>query len=80
MSLRRFFSRGWWDGERARELESYVAIETDDNLARGMAPAPFADKWLGIIFFKEDGAAVLAERLEMLRRAGQGPFGRPSDD
>jgi hypothetical protein len=39
MSLRRFFSRGWWDGERARELESYVAIETDDNLARGMAPA-----------------------------------------
>jgi hypothetical protein len=54
--------------------------QIDADLARGMAPAPFADKWLGIIFFKEDGAAVLAERLEMLRRAGQGPFARPSDD
>src|SRR6185436_15522169 len=24
--------------ERARELDAYLAIETDDNLARGMAP------------------------------------------
>ncbi len=38
MSLRRFFARDWWDAERARELESYIDLETDDNLARGMAP------------------------------------------
>jgi len=38
VSIRRFFHRRWWDEERARELESYVAIETDENVARGMAP------------------------------------------
>src|SRR5436190_238233 len=38
MSVGRFFRRGRWDEERARELESYVAIETDDNIARGMPP------------------------------------------
>src|SRR5436853_5243094 len=38
MSIKRFFNRSRWDDERARELESYVAIETDENIARGMAP------------------------------------------
>jgi putative ABC transport system permease protein len=38
MSITRFFRRGRWDDERARELESYVAIETDENIARGMPP------------------------------------------
>jgi putative ABC transport system permease protein len=38
VSLRRFFSRARWDEERARELESYVAIETDENIARGLPP------------------------------------------
>ena len=38
MSLRRFFQRGRWDDERARELEAYLAQEIDDNLARGMTP------------------------------------------
>ena len=38
MSLRRFFRRGWWDAERARELESYLAEAIDDNRARGMTP------------------------------------------
>ena len=38
MSLRRFFARGRWDDERAAELESYVEIEIDENIARGMAP------------------------------------------
>jgi predicted permease len=28
--------RSQWDRERARELESYIQIETDDNIARGM--------------------------------------------
>ena len=36
MSWRRFFRRRFWDEERARELDSYLAEETDDNVARGM--------------------------------------------
>jgi predicted permease len=38
MSLRRFFRRRYWDEERARELDAYLAQEIDDNLARGMTP------------------------------------------
>lgn len=38
MSLARFFRRGRWDRERTRELESYIDIETDENIARGMTP------------------------------------------
>jgi putative ABC transport system permease protein len=38
MSLSRFFRRGRWDDERARELEAYLAEEIDDNIARGMPP------------------------------------------
>lgn len=38
MSWLRFLRRGRWDAERRRELESYVELETDDNLARGMSP------------------------------------------
>jgi len=33
VSLKRFFRRGAWDEERARELEAYLAIETDENIA-----------------------------------------------
>lgn len=36
MSLGRFFRRAKWDRERLEEIESYVEIETDDNIARGM--------------------------------------------
>ena len=36
MSWTRFFRRRRWDEERARELESYLAMETDENVARGM--------------------------------------------
>ena len=43
MSLKRFFRRGWWDDERARELEAHLAIETDENIARGMPPADARD-------------------------------------
>src|SRR3989441_2754906 len=39
MSLKRFFHRDRWDDERARELEAYLSMETDDNIARGMSPA-----------------------------------------
>ncbi len=38
MGVIRFFRRRWWDEERAREIESYLAIEIDDNLARGLPP------------------------------------------
>jgi putative ABC transport system permease protein len=38
MSVKRFFQRARWDEERARELEAHLAMETDDNIARGMTP------------------------------------------
>lgn len=38
MSWLRFFRREAWDQERAREVESYLQAETDDNIARGMSP------------------------------------------
>jgi putative ABC transport system permease protein len=38
MSWSRFFRRACWDAERSRELQDYLAHETDDNIARGMAP------------------------------------------
>lgn len=38
MSWLRFLARGRWDSERRRELQSYVDLETDDNIARGMSP------------------------------------------
>src|SRR3954469_4694255 len=43
MSWTRFFLRTRWDDERARELESYLAIEADENIARGMSPADARD-------------------------------------
>ena len=33
-----FFRRGRRDDDAAREIASYIAIETDDNIARGMPP------------------------------------------
>ncbi len=38
MSWTRLFRRRHWDDERARELDTYLQIETDDNIARGMPP------------------------------------------
>jgi predicted permease len=38
MSWQRFFRRGQWDRERSEEIEEYLRIETDDNIARGMPP------------------------------------------
>src|SRR5438034_14561 len=38
MAWTRFFRRNHWDDERARELEAHLAIETDENIARGMTP------------------------------------------
>jgi predicted permease len=43
MSLKRFFLRDRWDDERARELEAHLAIDTDENIARGMSPGDARD-------------------------------------
>ena len=42
MSWIRFFKRARWDAERSKEIEGYLAIETADNVARGMSPADAA--------------------------------------
>jgi predicted permease len=36
VSWRRFFKREQWDAERRREIDAYIDIETDHNIARGM--------------------------------------------
>jgi putative ABC transport system permease protein len=38
MSWRRFFDRAHWDRDRTEELRSYLEIETEENIARGMSP------------------------------------------
>jgi len=38
MTWRRFFRRASWDRDRAEELRSYLEIETEENIARGMSP------------------------------------------
>jgi predicted permease len=38
MSWTRFFHRRRWDEERSRELDAYLQLETDENVARGMSP------------------------------------------
>src|SRR2546427_3594146 len=38
MGLSRFFRRGQWDEERARELDAYLDIETQENIGRGLRP------------------------------------------
>ena len=37
MSIRRFLRRAQWDRDRSEEMESYLRIETDENLARGLS-------------------------------------------
>ncbi len=39
----RFFRRSRRDDDAAREIASYIAIETDDNIARGLAPQAARD-------------------------------------
>ncbi|HUJ21713.1 MAG TPA: ABC transporter permease [Bryobacteraceae bacterium] len=38
MSWTRVFRRRYWDRERSREIQAYLEIETDENIARGMSP------------------------------------------
>jgi predicted permease len=37
MAWTRFFRRRFWDEERSHELDAYLQIETDENIARGMS-------------------------------------------
>jgi predicted permease len=37
MGIGHFWRRDDWDRERREEIESYIRLETDDNLARGMS-------------------------------------------
>ena len=39
----RFFRRDYWDAERACEIEEHLAIESDENIARGMKPRDARD-------------------------------------
>jgi predicted permease len=39
VGISRFLRRRFWDDERARELESYLEIETAENMERGMTHA-----------------------------------------
>src|SRR3954464_13608297 len=36
--MNKYWFRSAWDEERARELDAHLAIEIDENLARGMSP------------------------------------------
>ncbi len=38
MGWMRYFRRARWDEEREREIQAYLEIETDENIARGMTP------------------------------------------
>jgi putative ABC transport system permease protein len=43
MAWIRFFRRSRWDDERRLELDAHLAIEIDNNLARGMTPREARD-------------------------------------
>ncbi len=43
MSWLKFLRRREWHYERAREIDSYLDIETADNVARGMPPSEAAE-------------------------------------
>src|SRR5215471_2092159 len=36
MSIKRFLRRAQWDRDRSEEMEAYLQIETDENVARGL--------------------------------------------
>jgi hypothetical protein len=38
MGWSRFVRRRYWDRERSHELQTYIDIETDENIARGLTP------------------------------------------
>src|SRR6516162_8967805 len=78
MGIRRFFRRAQWDRERNAEIESYIQIETDDNIARGMseteARAAARRKFGNAAYVKEEiyrmNTLETLDRLSRERRGG----------
>jgi len=66
VSWSRFFRRSRWDGERARELESYLAHEYDDNRARGMTH----DEALRAARLKLGNATLVREEIYRMNTLG----------
>ena len=66
MSWSRFFRRREWDRERARELESHLEIETDDNIARGMSP----EEARRAAYFKLGNPTLIREEIHRMNSIG----------
>ena len=59
MGWKRYFRRAKWDRERAAEMESYVELERDENVARGM----MADEALAAARRKLGNSALVREEI-----------------
>ncbi len=66
MKWLRFFRRGKWDRERARELDAHLEIEADENVARGLSPeeARYAARR------KLGNAALIREEIYLINSIG----------
>jgi hypothetical protein len=73
MSWLRYFRRRYWDQERSRELQAYLDIETDENIARGMPPeeARYADA--GFIFSWGSLTSAKGRNRAASKGSGDGP-------
>jgi hypothetical protein len=58
--------------QRGENRRTYMR-QLQADVARGMTPDELANKWADAIY-GPGGEATVRERLEMLRRAGQGPY------
>ncbi len=58
--------------ERGENRRGYLR-QLEADVAAGMSPTALAEKWAAFIYHS-DGVATVAERFEMLRQAGQGPY------
>src|SRR5512140_3315310 len=66
MSWKRFFRRAQWDAERARELDAYLQIETDENVARGLTP----DEARRAAYRKLGNPTVIREEIYRMNTVG----------
>ena len=66
MSVTRFFRRSRWDDERRRELEAHIALETDDNIARGYSP----EDARALAMRKLGNAALVREEIYQMNTIG----------
>ena len=59
MSIRRFLRRAQWDRDRSEEMESYLRVETDENVARGL---PY-DEARAVALRKLGNSTVIREEI-----------------